>query len=138
MVVFYCPACWKEIPDDSRTCPYCSADLSRPDAQSYSEKLRRALSHPEPQTAARAAWVLGERREEAAVVELIRVLESTADVYLARECATALGKIGGPLAVPALKRASQRGAAPVRQAAQQALEATAQAAGTDTRAQVKP
>jgi HEAT repeat protein len=92
------------------------------DAQSFADKLRAALRHPEPQTAVRAAWILGERREHSSVPDLIHVLESARDSFLAEAAAEALGKIGDPAALPTLQRASQVGAVRVRNASKLAIE----------------
>ncbi len=121
-MTFFCPACWSEIGAKGSLCPKCGADLRALDAQSFAEKLRAALHHPEPQTAVRAAWILGERREASGVADLIRTLETTSDSFLAEAAAEALGKIGASEAVPALERAAEHGAIRVRIAAQRAVE----------------
>jgi HEAT repeat protein len=92
------------------------------DAQSFADKLRAALRHPEPQTAVRAAWILGERCEHSSVPDLICVLESTRDGFLAEAAANALANIGDPAALPALQRAFQVGAVRVRNASKQAID----------------
>jgi len=120
-VTFFCPACWSEIePSDSR-CPKCDADVRALGAQSFSEKLRAALRHPEPQTAVRAAWILGERRDASAVGDLIRILERARDSFLAEAAAEALGKIGDLTAMPALQRAASGGTVRVRNASKTAI-----------------
>ena len=70
----------------------------------------------------RAAWILGERRETSAVPDLIRVLESARDSFLAEAAAEALGKIGDPAALSALQRAASVGTVRVRNASKQAIE----------------
>ena len=117
---FFCPGCWEEIAKEAAHCPSCGADLAAADAEAYATKLIRALRHPEPQTAVRAAWILGERRERSAVDELIRVLEATGDSFLAEAAAEALGKIGDEKALPALTRTSRHGTLRVRRAARRA------------------
>jgi HEAT repeat protein len=118
---FFCPACWQEISPAESICPSCGADLAVADAEPFRVKLCRALGHPEPQTAVRAAWILGERRERLAVPELIRVLETTTDSFLAEAIVEALGKIADPEALPALIGARQQGALRVRRAARLAI-----------------
>jgi HEAT repeat protein len=121
-VTFFCPACWSEIgPSDCR-CPQCGVDVRALDAQSFSEKLRAALRHPEPQTAVRAAWILGERRDSSAVPDLIRVLQGAQDSFLAEAAAEALGKIGDSKGLPALAGAAQNGTVRVRNASKAAIE----------------
>src|SRR5713226_2655653 len=98
-MVFFCLHCWKEIPERAICCPACGVDLAQEDARPFVEKSCAALRHPEPQTAVRAAWILGERRDKAAVPELIHVLETTEDGFLAEAAADALGKIGDETAL---------------------------------------
>ena len=123
-MIYFCPSCWKEISANAFTCPYCSANILQADSRPFIEKLISALHHPEPETAARAAWILGERRERVALPELIHVLESATDGFLAEAAAEALGKIGDDQAVGALQKASKQGPVRVRIAAQKAMEAT--------------
>lgn len=70
----------------------------------------------------RAAWILGERRDTCAVPDLVRVMESTRDGFLAEAAAEALGKIGDSNALPALARAAEKGTVRVRNASQSAIE----------------
>lgn len=123
---FFCPSCWEEISAESVFCPLCGVELSRADAQPFPEKLRLALKHREPETAVRAAWILGERRERSAVAELMAALETARDPYLAEAAAEALGKIGDQRARPALERAAAAGALRVRRAARLALQLTSE------------
>lgn len=121
-MTFFCPSCWSEIkPSDSR-CPQCAADVRNLDAQSFPQRLRAALKHPEPQTAVRAAWILGERHEQTAVDDLIDTLATAADGFLAEAAAEALGKIGDAAALPALTQAASAGTLRVRIASQRAVE----------------
>lgn len=102
-------------------CRRCHAPLVSEGA--YPAKLVAALDHPEPQTAVRAATILGERRERDALPALVRTLERTDDMVLAEAVCRALGCIGDDSAVPALSRALVSGALPVRLAAVRALTA---------------
>jgi len=104
-MTFYCPICWSEVSKDDRTCKSCGADLASADARPMLEKLCSALNHPEPETAVRAAWILGERREKRSVPQLIRVVETTSDGFLAEAAAEALGKIADPRALECLNKA---------------------------------
>lgn len=119
----FCPVCWEEIPAQATVCPFCSADILKADSRSFIEKLCAALRHREPQTAVRAAWILGERRERVALHELIRVLESATDGFLVEAAAEALGKIGDDQSLDALQKTSEQGPVRVRIAAQKAIEA---------------
>lgn len=121
-MTYFCPVCWKEVSAEASACPYCSADLVQTDSRSFVEKLLSALYHPEPQTAVRVAWILGEKREAAAVPELIHVLERTTDGFLAEAAAEALGKIGDRRALGSLSKAAERGPVRVRITARKAIE----------------
>jgi HEAT repeat protein len=120
-VTYFCPACWREIPSGIPTCSKCGADLIAEDAKTFAEKLVQALRHRLPETAARAAWILGERREKGAVDDLMRTLEETEDLYLSEAAAEALGKIGDAKAIGSLQRADKVGAVRVRRATREAL-----------------
>jgi HEAT repeat protein len=121
-MTFFCPKCWREVPPASLTCPHCRAQLAEEDAKPFVEKLRSALRHREPETAARAAWILGERREVSAVADLIYVLKTSQDGFLAESAAEALGKIGDPSALPMLEHALVSGQVRVRGASRRAIE----------------
>jgi predicted amidophosphoribosyltransferase len=66
-MTFYCPICWNGVSRDEQTCAHCGSNLAVADARPMAEKHWSALQHPEPETAVRAAWILGERREVQAV-----------------------------------------------------------------------
>jgi HEAT repeat protein len=121
-MISFCPTCWREIDAGTAICPECGADLALEDARPFVEKVRRALFHPEPETTIRAAWILGELREKAAVPELMRALETTQDGYLAEAAAESLGKIGDLAALPVLERAAECGSLRTQLAAREALE----------------
>jgi hypothetical protein len=122
MVSFFCPCCWKKIAEKDVACPWCGGDIHAADAKSFPEKLRAALRHSEPQTRVRAAWILGELREESAVHELMVVVEEADDSFVAEAAVEALGKIGAMDAIAVLERAEERGTVRVRCAARKALE----------------
>jgi HEAT repeat protein len=60
-MMWVCPVCWQIFSSDQAHCPACGADLTALDQRSYTEKLIRALEHPDPETAMRAADVLARR-----------------------------------------------------------------------------
>ena len=64
----------------------------------YVDKLLIALDHPEPDTAERAARILGDLGEERAVGKLGELANTTPDVFLARAAVEALTKIRTPRA----------------------------------------
>ena len=120
-MIFYCPICWHEVSAKDERCSHCGSDLNVADARPLVEKLCSALNHPEGETAVRAAWILGERRETEAVPDLIRAVETAADSFVVESAVEALGKIADPRAVACLKEAAERGTARVRLAARKAL-----------------
>ncbi|MDE2149460.1 MAG: HEAT repeat domain-containing protein [Gammaproteobacteria bacterium] len=117
-VQFFCPQCWAEVAEQDTRCPACGADLSR--RLPYREALQRALRHPEPQTARRAAYLLGRLGQRVAVPALVSALDSD-DPYVAGEAAAALAKIGGARATAALRAARDHRHATVRREARRAL-----------------
>jgi HEAT repeat protein len=121
-VTFYCPVCWHEVSAQDQQCSYCGSDLNAADARPLVEKLCSALNHPEGETAVRAAWILGERRETDAVPYLIRAVETAGDSFVVESAVEALGKIADPRAGACLKAAAEHGTARVRIAARNALK----------------
>jgi HEAT repeat protein len=121
-MIYFCPVCWKEISANASTCPYCSANILQADSRPFIEKLISALHHPEPETAARAAWILGQREEVQAVPELIHTVENAKDGFLVEAAAEALGKIGDGRALNCLRVASERGPVRVRIAGRKAVQ----------------
>lgn len=122
MLSFFCPCCWKKIAEKDVICPRCGGDIHAADAKTFPEKLRAALHHSEPQTRVRAAWILGELRDESAVQELMAVIEEADDGFVAEAAVEALGKVGAIDAIAVLERAEERGTVRVRCAARKALE----------------
>jgi HEAT repeat protein len=72
------------------------------DNKTFVAKLIQALSHPEPMTVERAAWILGELKASEAVVPLIRLLETSQDMGAMEKAVEALGKIGDSSAIEVL------------------------------------
>jgi HEAT repeat protein len=123
-MTFYCTNCWAEVAESAVVCPRCGDDIVARQARSdYVAKLIAALRHPEPTTPVRAAWILGERRERAAVEPLCRVIRESPDQFLLERAVEALGKIGDPRAAAALDAATRHPSLRVRERAQRALEA---------------
>lgn len=122
MTTFYCPLCWREIAQSTTHCPGCQADIEAVLTQwDYVEKLIAALKHPEPTTPIRAAWILGERKEQRAVEPLSRLVLESRDPFIAEAAVEALGKIGDPRCVPALRFALAQGVLRVKEKAKIAL-----------------
>jgi HEAT repeat protein len=97
------------------------SDLTAADARPLAEKLCSALNHPEGETAVRAAWILGERRENQAVPALIRAVETATDGFVVESAVQALAKIGDSRASACLEAAAKHGTIRVRIAARNAL-----------------
>lgn len=71
------------------------------------ERLIVALNHPEHETSERASWILGNLGEERAVGDLIKLVNTTQDVYVARAAVEALAQIGTPQACDFLAKVAQ-------------------------------
>ncbi len=102
MIHHFCPFCWIEVSEDEKNCPHCGREIEEWDEKSYTEKLISALNHTERSTVYRVCYILGEKREKAAVKPLIDLLGNTNDHFLMLEIVEALGKIGDERAVPFL------------------------------------
>jgi HEAT repeat protein len=104
MIHYFCPFCWIEVSEDEKKCPHCGRNIEEWDEKSYTEKLISALNHTERSTVYRVCYILGEKRDRAAVKPLIDLLSNTNDHFLMLEIVEALGKIGDERAVPFLIR----------------------------------
>lgn len=123
MTTFYCPHCWREVSEEATICPHCHTDISERISQTnYVDKLIAALRHKEPMTPVRAAWILGERREEKGVPALIKIVKKAKDAFLVESAVEALGKIGGSTATAAMRRATQHSSLRVRVKAREVLQ----------------
>ena len=92
---YYCPQCWHDFAEGFPRCPNCGSEVHHLlGDRDYVEKLIVALGHPEKETAIRAAWILGNLRDERAVEPLISFVGTTQDVYIACAAVKALGKLG--------------------------------------------
>lgn len=124
MTTFYCLNCWAEVLESATVCPHCHKDISeRLSHADYVEKLIAALRHKEARTPVRAAWILGERREEKAVPALARIAKKAKDAFLVESAVEALGKIGGDVATEAVRIATQHSSLRVRVKAREILRA---------------
>jgi HEAT repeat protein len=90
--------------------------------QDYAQKLIAALDHPEPTTPVRVAWILGVRKETRAIPRLARLVRESDDPYIVEAAVEALGKIGDPTGLEAIRFAAQHGGARVHTKAQRAME----------------
>jgi HEAT repeat protein len=96
MTTFFCPRCWVTLAEERPKCPACGCDVAAYLAgKTYTQRLIEALSHPEPETPVRVAYILGLRGDREAVPALVATASRTPDVYLAMACLDALARIGG-------------------------------------------
>jgi len=120
-MIFYCPHCWKELPDAREVCPRCRQNISTWDVKEFTGKLLQALSHPEPMTQTRAVYLLGEKKSKDALGPLTRLLRRIKNPFLQSEIIDAIGKIGGSEAVSPLIEALHHPSFIVRGEAAKAL-----------------
>jgi HEAT repeat protein len=120
-MVFYCPNCWKELSGAQEGCPYCGQKISSWDEKAFTDKLLQTLSHPEPETPARAVYILGERKTTEAVAALTRLFQRSKNPFLEGEIIEAMGKIGGDAAFSLLVEALHHSSFIVRGEAAKAL-----------------
>jgi hypothetical protein len=94
VTTFFCPQCWKEIPESALECPHCCYDLSGYERLSYEEKLILALRHPLPENQLMAVRLLGDLRSVRAVDCFQKMLAIETEFYLVREVVRSLRRIG--------------------------------------------
>ena len=100
-MTFFCPGCWKIIPADVKTCPFCGCDLAAAAARSYPEKLIGALHHPEPETRLRAAEILRDQGYCPAIGPLLarareELREPRRDIFFLGALLRSARKLGAP------------------------------------------
>jgi HEAT repeat protein len=122
MITFFCPSCWGEVDEAERVCPHCGVDIpSVLDQRDYVAKLIAALSHPEPTTPVRAAWILGKLRAKSAVGSLLALVRGNADLFLKAAAVEALGQISDEGARTMLAELAEQGPFLLRNKATEAL-----------------
>jgi hypothetical protein len=122
MITFFCPNCWKEMEERDEMCPRCGVDIvALVQSRGYVDSLIIALSHSDPATTVRAAWVLGRLRATKAVEPLLRLVESDTGIYRQFEAIEALGRIGDRRARPALTQFAEHAPAPLQDALHAAM-----------------
>ena len=72
-------------------------------------------------TPVRAAWILGERREQKATPALAKIVRKAKDAFLVESAVEALGKIGGSAASDVVRAATQHSSLRVRVKARDVL-----------------
>jgi HEAT repeat protein len=95
MKYFFCTRCWSEISAATTICPQCHDDVvARKMRVDYVDALIAALQNSDPVVTARAAWLLGERREPKGVLGLCRLVRESMDAFAVESGLDALTKIG--------------------------------------------
>lgn len=102
LVRFYCPHCWKEIPEGTQVCPHCQISLAGITDEKFFDKLIDALRHPVPVRAAFVAQILGRLGDVRAVEPLLETLGRTDDPEVLEAVIRSLGTLGDARAVGAL------------------------------------
>ncbi len=108
-------------PETQTHCERCGADLDEPVGNDYVERLIHALDHPEPNTRALAALLLGKIGGEQALTALCAKAKTSKDMALLEAIAEALGSFRSPDAMDALVHLSQSPWLTVRVKALEAL-----------------
>jgi hypothetical protein len=102
-MTYFCPDCWKIIPAEVKTCPFCGCNLAAAGERSYPERLIGALHHPIPETRVLAAEILGELQYRPALAPLMeRAREELSDTLPAQARLPKVpgGQAGDPLRGP--------------------------------------
>ena len=92
-MIYYCTNCWNEIDKGVIICHYCAADQTELEQEKFSEKLIRALNHPEPETPIRAAEIIARLKVKEAIPVLISKLQYEKDPFIIEAVVKALLKL---------------------------------------------
>jgi hypothetical protein len=124
VMMWVCPICWEVFALQETHCPKCGSDLAQVDSRSFDEKLERALEHPEPQTAQRAAQIIARRGCAGRGIQvLVRALRQRWDEpYVAAAFVRAIAVVDGPHAHDVLLDALGHESLIVRMAAAECLQ----------------
>jgi HEAT repeat protein len=103
-------------------CERCGAPLDEPIGDDYVERLIHALDHPEPNTRATAALILGKIGDQRALEALCSKAKTSKDMALLEAIAEALGNFPSQKAIDALAHLLRTSWLPVRVKAAEALK----------------
>lgn len=96
---YICPKCFKVADIGEKFCSNCGYDFEHISDEEYTEKLIKALRHPDYNVAFMAAKIIGElkikRAEKSLIEQLCKNLLNKKDPYLEQVMVFALGEIGG-------------------------------------------
>jgi len=105
---YICPVCFKIAEIGEEKCSNCGYDFKNISDDDYSEKLIKALNHPDYNVAYMAAKIIGELKIKKAEEELIKYLQNSVktrkDPYIEQMVVWALGEIGGEKAYKFLSK----------------------------------
>lgn len=122
MLTYFCPGCWRQLDQNSASCPYCKYDLAEFGRLSYEEKLLLSLDHPIRENRALAIQTLGTLRSEKALRHFEAILEGESDFYVIREVLHALARMNTPRSRAMLSRAARHPSRLVRRFARGLLQ----------------
>lgn len=108
-------------PETAAICKQCGADLDEPVGSDYVERLIHALDHPEPNTRALAATLLGKIGDERGLRALCEKAKTNDDMTLLEAVAEALGNFPSLEAVETLKKLAESQWLTVREKAKASL-----------------
>ena len=122
-MMWVCPICWEIFSVQATHCPRCGSDLAVADQRSFDDKLERALDHPEPGTAMRAADILSRRFDAGDAVPRLNnaLTRRWHEPYIAAAIIRAMGRLDGSAAHAALVRGLNHESIVVRAAAADCL-----------------
>jgi HEAT repeat protein len=103
-------------------CEQCGAPLDEPIGDDYVERLIHTLDHPEPNTRATAALILGKIGDQRALEALCSKAKTSKDMALLEAIAEALGNFPSQKAIDALAHLLRTSWLPVRVKAAEALK----------------
>jgi hypothetical protein len=92
MAPFYCPHCWKLIPDDAQVCAFCLASLDWNDPFLV-KGLLDALRGAESARAAFAAQLIGRYRIASAIPSMLQLVAEPLDPKTKHAILSALGSL---------------------------------------------
>lgn len=97
MMRYICPVCFKIAEIGEEKCSNCGYDFKNISDDDYSEKLIKAINHPDYNVAYMAAKIIGElkiTKAEKALIEHLRNKRGKKDPYIEQVIVWALGEIG--------------------------------------------
>jgi len=121
MLTKFCPRCFAMNKWDAAQCGQCGALLDEPTGNDFVERLIHALDHPEPNTRALAAQLLGKLGDARGMQALCEKAQTSHDMALLEAVAEALGNFRSPESVAALTHLLLSSWLPVRVKAAEAL-----------------